>query len=357
MDWVFRGSNNEYQEMFLGEESSDDSSNESLERASTSSMIDTLEYGEQFDMVNKENAPNPYQYLSHIYFSFNRESYNLMIRVLQDNISISLEMLRACDDRGMLDLKKWRRFKDSLCVEKNEDGSSCLCLCEEPKLRIACIEDWGDIVHNAHHIEGSKEHRGANATLEIIKSIWCVDIHWHGIPLSYIKAYVQSCGCSGKEKLQDKPLMHQNIDLNKVAPYVSNTVRDNVNIHLENIMVEYKTRLVMVRSSKNHGPSKTKVDYICHRGGTVKRNGSMKRLRTSKKCGCPFKVQIEFIDGSDDVSIYLYPNHEGHVPGSRSDLYHLPIHLSTIECCTPDLFDVGSSCHVAQMSILKKDII
>ena len=69
---------------------------------------------------------------------------------------------------------------------------------------------------------------------------------------------------------------------------------------------------------------------------------------------CPFRVEVEYADGSDKVSISLHNVHEGHTPGTRSDLYHLPVHPEVIACCMADLFDVGTSRHVAKMSKSKE---
>ena len=65
-------------------------------------------------------------------------------------------------------------------------------------------------------------------------------------------------------------------------------------------------------------------------------------------------MQVEYTNIEDEVSIFVNPNHEEHVPGSRADLYNLPIHPSVVESCLNDLFDVGSSRHVAQMSLSKE---
>lgn len=144
------------------------------------------------------------------------------------------------------------------------------------------------------------------------------------------------------------------MDLNKEPPNVVTLNKVDVDMYLKSIMIEHKTRLVMVRSSKKILASKSVVDYICHRGGTPRRRGNVKRKRASKKCGCPFKVQVETKDGNNEANIYLSTTHIGHDPGSRSDLYHLPIHPSVIECCMQDLFDVGNDRYVAQMSSSKE---
>ena len=76
--------------------------------------------------------------------------------------------------------------------------------------------------------------------------------------------------------------------------------------------------------------------------------------RKSKRVGCPFQVVLDYTSKSDKVSIFVHGTHEGHVPGSRADLYHLPVHPNVIACCMEDLFDVGTNRHVARMSLSKE---
>ncbi|MCO5589061.1 hypothetical protein L7F22_043026 [Adiantum nelumboides] len=188
-------------------------------------------------------------------------------------------------------------------------------------LRIACMKDWQDIVEGVHCMDGGSCHRDLANTLEALRSTWCIGVRHYGIPISFINDFVNSCGY----------------------------------FQLEQLMFEHKVRLVMVRSAKRRQSSTLVIDYICHRGGKPKRCGSeKKRIRTSKKCGCPFKVQVQSSDDKDEVTIHIYPNRDGHVPGTKCDLYHLPIHPSVVECCAQDLFDIGSSRHVAQMSVSKE---
>ncbi|MCO5601128.1 hypothetical protein L7F22_055247 [Adiantum nelumboides] len=218
-------------------------------------------------------------------------------------------------------------------------------------------EDWEGIVKNAHEVSSLDVHRGVSATLDALKLEWCTDSHRHGIPIAYIKAYVDSCGCVSKPNRHVSKGSQNRFDLNKPCVTIPSIKRDNVDDYLTNVMIEHKVCLVMARSSKKHTPLKVTVDYLCHRGSAPKRCGKeVKRSRTSKKCGCPFKIQLEYVEGSDDVHIIMKPFHEGHVAGSRSDLYHLPVHPHVIQCCIDDLFDVGSSRHVAQMSMSKERI-
>ncbi|MCO5567420.1 hypothetical protein L7F22_021111 [Adiantum nelumboides] len=78
--------------------SDDDFANESF---NVGEMVDR-----DFEGIHENNMPDPFKHLSSLYFSFDRKAYGLMVRDLKGEISVSLEMLKACDVRGMLDLKK-----------------------------------------------------------------------------------------------------------------------------------------------------------------------------------------------------------------------------------------------------------
>ncbi|MCO5566801.1 hypothetical protein L7F22_020482 [Adiantum nelumboides] len=322
--------------------SDDDSANESF---NVGEMVDR-----DFEGIHENNMPDPFKHLSSLYFSFDRKAYGLMVRDLKGEISVSLEMLKACDVRGMLDLKKWRRMKDTFGLAGVDNGSTCIVQQTQPKLQIACIEDWGNIVKTAHCVRGASKHKSLNDTIEMLRSTWSIDVKRHGIPISYVKDFVNSCRCSFSSS-------NHTIDLNKLPMTTLITTEEGVAVELENIMIEHKTRIVMARLSKKESATKHVIHYVCHRGGTVQHCSKEKRSRTSKKCGCPFKVRLEYVNHRDAVRILINPNHEGHMPGSRADLYHLPVHPTVVESCLNDLFDVGSSRYVAQMSLSKERLL
>ncbi|MCO5579889.1 hypothetical protein L7F22_033753 [Adiantum nelumboides] len=322
--------------------SDDDSANESF---NVGEMVDR-----DFEGIHQNNMPDPFKHLSSLYFSFDRKAYGLMVRDLKGEISVSLEMLKACDVRGMLDLKKWRRMKDTFGLARVDNGSTCIVQQTQPKLQIACIEDWGNIVKAAHCVRGASKHKSLNDTIEMLRSTWSIDVKRHGIPISYVKDFVNSCRCSFSSS-------NHTIDLNKLPMTTLITTEEGVAVELENIMIEHKTRIVMARSSKKEIVTKHVIHYVCHRGGTVQHCSKEKRSRTSKKCGCPFKVHLEYVNHRDEIRILINPNHEGHMPRSRADLYHLPVHPTVVESCLNDLFDVGSSRHVAQMSLSKERLL
>lgn len=176
--------------------------------------------------------------------------------------------------------------------------------------------------------------------MDAMKLEWCIDTRKHGIPLAYVKDWVVVCGCTLTQGQADgnfSTLFTRN-DMRRTEALV-NVVTDRAHVeeHLTSIMIEHKVRLVMKRSTKNRTPSKTSVEYFCHRGGKAARKGSdTQRLRRSKKVGCPFKVVVEYVDGNNKVTIALHNVHDGHDPGTRADLCHLLVHPKVITCCMND---------------------
>lgn len=123
-----------------------------------------------------------------------------------------------------------------------ESCPPCVCLKVEPNLRIACIEYSESIVKDAHCIEGSKDYRGANATIDALKTKWCIYSHHHGVTIAYIKALFTSCGCSFRRNRHALSTRHQNLDLNKPLVTIINTKKGNVDMYLVNLMMEHQVR-------------------------------------------------------------------------------------------------------------------
>ncbi|KAI5055867.1 hypothetical protein GOP47_0029388 [Adiantum capillus-veneris] len=144
----------------------------------------------------------------------------------------------------MLDLKKWRRLQEALCLVQEEGGLHYLRQKVEPKLKIACIEDWESIVKDAHCNGNLEAHKGIRSTLDTLQAHWCIDSHRHGIPLAYIKAFVDSCGCIvRKHQLQEASTRQKKIDINKPAVTITNIHKDNVENYLEGLVIEHKARI------------------------------------------------------------------------------------------------------------------
>ena len=65
---------------------------------------------------------------------------------------------------------------------------------------------------------------------------------------------------------------------------------------------------------------------------------------------------VQWYEDLDKVIFKVQDTHEGHIHGSRADLYHLPVHPSVLACCMEDMFDVGTCRHVAKMSKSKEGL-
>ncbi|KAI5062862.1 hypothetical protein GOP47_0021409 [Adiantum capillus-veneris] len=284
-------------------------------------------------------------------------TYSLMAKDLGGTETMSLAMLQAIDVRGLFDLKKWNRMKDSLMLCPGiglEIG--CLHL-KSTGLKVAFMEDWAHIVHAAHCPLTHDNHLGVAATPKAVQKEWCTDKRQHGLPLDYIKDSIHACGCLLKEKI-----IYCDVAAMPISSRTANcptssieTTTSQVEQQLTRIMIKHHTRLVLVRSSKRHRAYKWLQEYICHRGGSIDRRGADKRRqRKSKRCGCLFRLVVQHCHDGDRVTITIHGNHTGHIPSSRADLYHLPVHSTVVAYCMDDLFDVGMCRHVAKMSISKE---
>ncbi|KAI5072117.1 hypothetical protein GOP47_0012223 [Adiantum capillus-veneris] len=309
-------------------------------------------------------SPDPSLHLSHHYFSFDRASYDLMLQDMKGICNPSLATLREV---GVHDKKRWNSMKDNVCIRGPEhDGSTKLFL-KMPLLAIA-PDEHAAIIEECH-IDPQGAHLGMSKSIDIVKSEWCTDVRKHGIPISFIRDMIRSCKVCNKgptlppqslmSKLPPQLLMSNkvegklNADENNPSVKIL-TDKAHVNDALESIALKRKVRLVKIRSAQ---VSFGKVEdiYICHRGGSRRyRGGDKRRERKTKKCGCLFKTRVQFKE-VDEVSIVLHAQHHGHVPGSRLDLYYLPVHPRVLHRCMEDYFDVGTSRHVAKMSVSKQN--
>ena len=126
-------SENESQNSRFNESSGPSSDNDGSQGPFTISSLPSKQY--TFPQVD------PYQYCSPIFFSFDKETYALMKNSIQNRTSITLQDLKSCDTRGILNLNRWRKMKESLCLEEKESGCYYLCLNLLPKLKIGAIEE------------------------------------------------------------------------------------------------------------------------------------------------------------------------------------------------------------------------
>ncbi|MCO5564558.1 hypothetical protein L7F22_018222 [Adiantum nelumboides] len=162
MEWEFESEDNE--NFDSGEESLYSTSSSEEEHGVHKPM--PYEFDHNQTLIEDEHLPKVTQHLSPRYFSFHKQAYDLIIYALQQHKTLSLPTLQACDPNGVLNMKKWARMKESLCLRVVENGSFALCLKSNPTLRIACIEEWEDIVKGVHYQESSQGHLNFLTTLE-----------------------------------------------------------------------------------------------------------------------------------------------------------------------------------------------
>ena len=125
------------------------------------------------DNVNQMNIdlvkyPDARLFMPTGYFAFNKVCYQLMVGDILGIHKISLQALRDANDGVILDLRSWKRMKQGIVLV----GDEKLYLKDSPNVRIPFIEEWVEIVANAHVKMG---HLSLKDTLQEIKKGWSID--------------------------------------------------------------------------------------------------------------------------------------------------------------------------------------
>ncbi|KAI5075654.1 hypothetical protein GOP47_0009730 [Adiantum capillus-veneris] len=225
------------------------------------------------------------------------QSVHLDAFALESGQEITIGALKAQDKRGLLDLKKRARIKDSFQVVVDQGGSMCLAI-GNGKL-IACIEDWECIVFACH----SNDHLWRlQATMTAIACMWCTNIKRHGIPLAYVKEFLDLCVCGSLPSLRELQAYDTTSteqcpglrDRQKIGDKGEGGIeehtmpKDDVKDVINTVAIKHKARLV-----KRQSFSSGFIQLVCHQHGEARRVGhDHSRLRTAKKCGCTFRVII-----------------------------------------------------------------
>ncbi|KAI5055441.1 hypothetical protein GOP47_0028962 [Adiantum capillus-veneris] len=200
-----------------------------------------------------------------------------MIASIESGQTITISALKAHDKRGVLDLKKWARMRDSLHVMVDQGGSLRLVI-GNGKL-IACIEDWESIVSACH----SNDHLCLRATMASIACTWCTSIRQHGIPLAYVKEFLDLCVCASLPGLGE--LESHDTTSTKNCPGLQDRQKspgkdeggveehtapmDDIQNVINAIAIKHKARLVEQQSSLSRGF----IQLVCHRNGEARRKG------------------------------------------------------------------------------------
>ena len=152
----------------------------------------------------------------------------------------------------MVDLRLWKSMKQRISLM----GDREIYLKESPNLRIPYIEQWEDIVTNAH-VKAS--HLGLKDTLDEIKKGWSVDARYHGLSKVYVKAYIDACGCQKVQKATPLDML----DHTSSAPSEKFVVEESMlSVVLDDIQIKYSTCLKKCKTK-----SKYHERYVCHRWG------------------------------------------------------------------------------------------
>ena len=180
-------------------ESSREADEDSDANASSNSMEmeDLLDGNAIWSGVQAIMGFGPFSFVNKRFFSFDTKTYNLMIACNEDGLVMDLTSLKKHDRRGIVDLKRWMRIKDDMCILSTNPNIKCIHLKEG--LRLVCIEYWEGIIIACH----ARAHITLKETIEKIKSTWCTNIKKHGIPVPYGKSLVGACGCSAFPTLQE----------------------------------------------------------------------------------------------------------------------------------------------------------
>ena len=125
----------------------------------------------------------------------------LMVNDILGVLKITIDLLRDAKDDVVVDLRLWKSMKQRISLMGNQE----ICLKESPNLRIPYIEQWRDIVGNAHV---RARHLGGKETIDEIKKGWSVDARYHGLSKVYVKAYIDACGCQKVHKATPLDMQH-----------------------------------------------------------------------------------------------------------------------------------------------------
>ena len=151
-------------------------------------------------------------------------------------------------------------------------GNQEICLKESPNLRIPYIEQWRDILGNAH---ARAKHLGVKETIDEIKKGWSVDVRYHGLSKLYIKACIDACGCQKVQKMSPLDMQHHASSAPNEKFVVEESMLRDV---LDHIQIKYSTCLKQCFTNTKHYER-----YVCHRWGESKRGRKhIRRCKTTK---------------------------------------------------------------------------
>ncbi|KAK4379382.1 hypothetical protein RND71_001244 [Anisodus tanguticus] len=284
---------------------------------------------------------NPEQHISSQFYTFNKESHALMIRVLLENRVATPDEIRSVTPAPVLQswrlvwkdrnedtayLTAWKRIQDKLIVNVDPvNGNELLCFKNNSSQFVSHVDQWHDIVTTFHR-DADLKHLGLKETIERIKQVWTVGAKLYGIPESYIKACVEVCPVCSESAPRTKRRRFEYTESFDVPA-------KEVPVRLQQLAAKYKVVLCIRQKYIRYKPFMAEVkDYACHRAGEPASSKKSKILKrepyASKRCGCGFRIRaivpISNYNEKDKTFVYqeegtavfkLYAVHSGHEPG------------------------------------------
>lgn len=327
---------------------------------------DLEEDGDDEVRVQETNL-NPLLFVPSKYYCFKRELAEYLIHCLEDGVKATPETIVMLDSNFLHQgdtplnvfhqavLKKWRHYEKSFGVQTNENGERRLFNKVEKytHLFIPYIDEWTSIIKSAHLLENI--HQSLKKTMSnIANQGWLVGAHLNGMPRLYIEEVIKECSsCDYGQKRSERVISvntrsrgyreyneHYTIPIGEKENFIQDIKAKHV-VHLKLIQVYKKVR-----------PYAAKVSiYVCHRGREfrgkkIDQNDSSESLRlrsSAKYVGCTFRLKIvEPEQEGQVIEMYVNSAHSGHVPGSKTDCYFLPVHQSAIHNCAEMLRNLNN---------------
>lgn len=296
---------------------------------------------------------NPEPHISSQFYTFNRESHDLMARCILERRLASPDEIRRATPRPVLRswrsvwkdrnedtayLTAWKRIQDKLNAHVDpHGGGGCgepvLFFKNNPQQYVSHVDQWQDIVTSFHR-DADLKHLGLKDTIDRIKQVWTVGAKFYGIPESFIRVCVASCPvCSDASAPGSSAAAAQRTKRRRFEYTESFDVpAKEVPRRLQQLAAKHKVVLCIRQKYIRYKPFMAEVkDYACHRAGepASKRSRVLKREPyASKRCGCGFRIRaivpIANYNEKDKTFVYqdegtavfkLYAVHSGHEPG------------------------------------------
>lgn len=300
---------------------------------------------------------DPTPHMSSQFYTFNKDSHSLMVKcILEGRLATTSEIQKASPQEVLKSwravwkdrnedtayLTAWKRIQDKLQAKVDSNGSVSLYFKSNPMQSVSYVEQWQEIVSSLHADPDLLRHLGLKETIDRIKQSWTVGAKFYGIPESFIRVCVSSCGvCSGAVSSGGVRGGYCGKSKRRRFEYTESfeVPACDVQRKLQQLAVEHKVVLCIRQKYIRYKPFMAEVkDYACHRAGEPMSaaGSSSKKARVlkrepyqSKRCGCGFRIRaivpIANYNEKDRSFVYqeegsamfkMYAVHTGHEPGA-----------------------------------------